>query len=303
MLRLCAPAKLNLFLHITGRRTDGYHDLQTVFQLLDFGDELQFTRTLTAEVTLACNKPELATPDNLVLRAAALLQPYNSGKWGCAIQLNKHLPAGGGLGGGSSDAATTLVALNGLWRCDLEQSALTALARTLGADVPVFIAGYSAWAEGTGEKLQILPLPERWYVVLTPNCKSLTQQIFSHLELTRNSAPIRIPAFPFSGTRNDCQAVASLLHPQIQQALDWLTEKAEKTTGNKAGSSAWADSQARMTGTGSSVFSCFANQAQATEVLAQLPATFSGFVARGVNQSPLYQDFAQKLEQALVEQS
>jgi 4-diphosphocytidyl-2-C-methyl-D-erythritol kinase len=284
-LALLAPAKLNLFLHITGRRHDGYHNLQTVFQLLDYGDQLTFTAQAGTAIDFSCSEASLAGSDNLVLRAAHLLLPHARRTTGMRIHLHKVLPAGGGLGGGSSDAATTLVALNALWECGLDQAALMRLGRSLGADVPVFVYGHSAWAEGVGEELQSIVLPERWYVVLTPPCHASTARIFGHPELTRNSAPLRIPRFPFPGTRNDCQAVATSLHPEIQQVLDWLEVRAEI-------------SHARMTGTGSSVFASYGSQEAATKVLTEaLPGSrLRGFVARGWNPSPLYQDLAAKLQ-------
>jgi 4-diphosphocytidyl-2-C-methyl-D-erythritol kinase len=296
VLVLPAPAKLNLFLHITGRRPDGYHELQTVFQLLDHGDQLSFRQQPGSQTTFSCSNPELEGPDNLVLRAAALLSTHARAPNALHIHLDKRLPAGGGLGGGSSDAATTLVALNALWDCGLDRVSLMTLGRTLGADVPVFVFGHSAWAEGVGERLQNMDLPRRWYVVLTPPCHASTAQVFGHPELTRDSAPLRIPRFPFSGTRNDCQAVATMLHPQIKEALDWLADHAEP------------GSEARMTGTGASVFAPFSSQAAAAEILAQwqaqqvqkagttLARSHNGFIAQGCNESPLYQDLGEKLQ-------
>lgn len=281
MLTLPAPAKLNLFLHITGRRPDGYHNLQTVFQMLDHGDQLSFSTDHVTDLRFTCSAAHLDTPDNLVVRAARLLQPHARRASHCHIHLDKRLPDGGGLGGGSSDAATTLLALNRLWRCGLSLPELERLGLQLGADVPVFIHGHSAFAQGVGEILQNQELPERWFVVLTPSCAVSTREIFSHPELTRNSASTKMPAFPFSGSRNDCQDVSCKLYPPIKTALDWLGSFAE----------------ARMTGTGSSVFASFTTREQATEILSQLPA-FSplagcqGFVARGVNVSPLHEALA-----------
>lgn len=283
MLILPAPAKLNLFLHITGRRPDGYHDLQTVFQLLDHGDELHFSTDHATGLGFSCTTPHLNTPDNLVLRAARLLQPHARTAPHCNIHLEKRLPEGGGLGGGSSDAATTLLALNQLWQCQLSLSQLEALGLQLGADVPVFVHGHTAFAEGLGEVLQNQQLPPCWFLVLTPPCAVSTREIFSHPELTRNSASTKMPAFPFSGSRNDCQDVSCKLYPPIKAALDWLGSFAE----------------ARMTGTGSSVFASFTTREQATEILSRLPAASSrfgtgclGFVARGVNVSPLHEALA-----------
>ena len=294
MPSLSAPAKLNLFLHITGRRPDGYHELQTVFQLLDYGDTLHFTPRQDGELHFSCTDPRLQGTDNLVVRAARLLQGLATSPPGCDIRLEKRLPAAAGLGGGSSDAATTLLALNQLWRCGLDQQALMCLGTRLGADVPVFVAGHSAWAEGIGERLQPLSLPERWYLVLTPVCEVATGEIFSHPELTRQSAPIRIPAFPFSGTRNDCEPVACLLHPEISQALDWLRRHAIEP-----------DATVRMSGTGASVFAVFKEEASARMLLNRVctgrsadratalpgcPPLRSAFVARGIDHSPLYRE-------------
>lgn len=297
MLVLPAPAKLNLFLHITGRRPDGYHELQTVFQLLEHGDELTFTPQAADGIAFTCSDSTLGGSDNLVLRAARLLQPLARRATGIRIHLHKNLPAGGGLGGGSSDAATTLAALNMLWDCGLDRASLMALGKSLGADVPVFVSGHTAWAEGVGEKLQDLDLPERWYVVLTPACHASTARIFGHPELTRNSAPLRIPRFPFPGTRNDCQTVATLLHPEIKQALDWLDFKVKEVArAGGAGSSSEnvAIPGARMTGTGSSVFAAFASRETAAEVLAASPV--GGFVAKGCNTSPLYREPGERLQ-------
>jgi 4-diphosphocytidyl-2-C-methyl-D-erythritol kinase len=271
-LTLPAPAKLNLFLHITGRRADGYHELQTVFQLLDYGDTLSFTLLPEPQLQFSCSEPALAGSDNLVLRAARLLQASATVNPGCRIHLQKRIPAGGGLGGGSSDAATTLLALNQLWQCGLPATTLHAIGLQLGADVPVFLYGHSAWAEGVGEQLQAISLPEDWFVVLTPPCQVATGRIFSHPALTRNSAPLRMPAFPFLGSKNDCESVTCQLYPEVRTALDWLGSQAE----------------ARMTGTGASVFARFTSQELASAVLARKPADLAGFVARGVTLSPLH---------------
>tara|TARA_R100001143_G_scaffold38290_1_gene35473 strand:- start:598 stop:1425 length:828 start_codon:yes stop_codon:yes gene_type:complete len=273
MLTVPAPAKLNLFLHITGRRADGYHELQTCFQLLDYGDELAFATDESGKVRLSSNLDHIASNDNLIIRAARLLQSHTGTARGVDIRLHKKLPIGAGLGGGSSDAATTLLALNHLWGCKLQQAELAALGLKLGADIPVFIHGQSAWAEGIGEKLRPMTLPAQWYLVVTPSCEVSTKEIFSHRQLTRDTVPITIPAFPFSGTRNDCEAVAVALYPEIGATLDWLKQYAP----------------ARMTGTGSSVFASFDNKESAELALSELPDNLNGFVAQGINTSPVLQ--------------
>ncbi len=251
-LAVLSPAKLNLFLHVTGRRASGYHELQTLFQLLDWGDEMQFTATERGPVLVDMPGLDLPPQDNLVTRAAALLPSRGQG---ARIQVHKRVPAGGGLGGGSSNAATTLLVLNELWGCALSNRALQELGLSLGADVPVFIAGHSAWAEGVGEQLKSVELPPRWYPIITPDVAISTAEIFSHRELTRDTAPIKIAAF-FEGTsRNDCQTVARNLYPEVDKALKWL----EKF------------SAARMTGTGASIFADFPSEAAARAVLKQLP--------------------------------
>ena len=275
-LVLPAPAKLNLFLHITGRRTDGYHTLQTVFQLLDYGDTLHFSPA--NELQFTCSDPRLETADTLVVKAARLLQSRVPQAKGCRIHLDKKLPTGGGLGGGSSNAATTLLALNQLWEGGLQRDELAALGLQLGADVPVFVHGNTAWAEGVGEKLEPLNLPEDWFVVLTPPCQVSTARVFGHSELTRNSVPLRIRAFPFPGSKNDCESVTCLLYPEVRTALDWL--------GQQVGPAAVGRGPG-MTGTGSSIFARFTSREQATAVLNSKPLSLGGFVARGINVSPL----------------
>ena len=273
-LTLPAPAKLNLFLHVLGRRADGYHQLQTVFQLLDYGDELTITARAHPKVTLQCNIDRLNTTDNLVLRAASLLRDFARVSQGAHIQLDKRLPMGGGLGGGSSDAATTLLGLNQLWQCRLDIEALAELGRQLGADVPVFIRGHSAFGEGVGERLQVIDLPEIYYLVLTPDCAISTAEIFAHPELTRDSTAITVPAFFEQGGRNDCQPLVEKLYPEVKNALSWLSHYT-------------AAQKPRMSGTGASVFASFQSAEAAQSVLAQSP--WPGFVARGINQSPVHE--------------
>ena len=277
-ITLPAPAKLNLFLHITGRRSDGYHELQTLFQLLDHGDSLRFSWRDDGQLRFTCTDSSLNNADNLVMQAATQLQQALQCPAGADIHLDKRIPAGAGLGGGSSDAATTLVALNRLWQGRLTRDQLARLGLSLGADVPVFVMGQSAWAEGIGEKLAPMLLAEQIFVVLTPACHVTTATIFSHQQLTRDSTAIKMCAFLAGQSRNDCEALVRKLYPAVDAALTWLSGFAP----------------ARMTGTGSSVFAAFSEEAQARAVLAQLPAEISGplagikgFVARGINRSAL----------------
>lgn len=270
-LALPAPAKLNLFLHINGRRPDGYHNLQTLFQLLDFGDQLTFTPLQSPEITLTCNDPALETEDNLVLRAAHSLRALCDQPQGVNIDLEKRLPAGGGIGGGSSDAATTLLALNHLWQLHLPKRQLLDLARQLGADVPVFVNGVSAFAEGVGELLQAIDLPENWFVVLAPNCHVSTAKIFSHKGLTRDTPVIKVAASFEQGTHNDCQALVCELYPEVRSALTWLNQYGD----------------ARLTGTGACVFVKAESQQQAEAIFSRRPKHLNGFVAKGINQSPV----------------
>jgi 4-diphosphocytidyl-2-C-methyl-D-erythritol kinase len=270
MLTLLSPAKLNLFLHITGRRADGYHNLQTLFQLLDYGDTLHFSSSDT--LSLAPDIAGVPAQDNLILRAAELLRRETGCRQGAAIALEKRLPLGGGIGGGSSNAATTLLALNHLWNLKLSLDELATLGLQLGADVPVFVKGRSAWAEGVGEHLEPVELPLRNYLILVPPCQVSTALIFSQQALTRNSSAITIAAFLREGGRNDCEPVVRSLYPEVAFALDWLSHFAP----------------ARMTGTGACVFASFADRAAAHAVLQQLPTGYRGFVAQGVNKSPVH---------------
>ena len=268
VLALLSPAKLNLFLHVTGRRGDGYHTLQTVFQLLDWGDHMEFSPDHGGQVQLHMPGVAVAAEDNLILRAARLLQ---RGKLGARITCHKRIPIGGGLGGGSSNAATTLLALNHLWELGLAQAELQALGAELGADVPVFVAGHSAWAEGVGDQLQRIALPEAWYLVLKPACSVPTGEIFSSHELTRDTSPITIAAF-FQGVyRNDCEPVVVARYPEVGDALQWLRGFAA----------------ARLTGTGACVFAAFGSRQEAVAVQKQVPARWMSFTARGIDVSPV----------------
>lgn len=276
---LPAPAKLNLFLHITGRRADDYHTLQTVFALLDAGDTLHFASA--AQLSLEA-PADLGGDNNLILRAARALQAASGCRQGAAIRLDKRLPAGGGVGGGSSDAATALLGLNHLWQLQLGIDELAEIGLTLGADVPVFVRGHSAWAEGVGEQLQPLDLPEQIYVVVHPGVSVSTAAIFADPQLTRHTPESRVAAFLGPGAetlfRNDCEPVVTRLFPDIRAALGWL----RKQTGN-----------ARLTGTGACIFARVADQQQGEDVLRRLPSEWQGFVARSVNISPAHTALAQ----------
>jgi 4-diphosphocytidyl-2-C-methyl-D-erythritol kinase len=271
-LVLPAPAKLNLFLHITGRRDDGYHELQTLFQLLDYGDELTFSHRADGAVRLTPALPGIPETDNLVYRAAVALKRATGCHFGSDIHITKRLPAGGGLGGGSSDAATTLLGLNRLWNLGLGLDELATIGLQLGADVPVFVRGHTAWAEGIGERLTPVEMPEAWYFVLAPGCHVSTAAIFADGELTRNARPITIRAFLEQGAQNHCQPVVERLYAGVLEARQWLDGFAP----------------ARMTGTGACLFARFDCEAAARRVLAAKPAAWEGFVARGVNLSPVH---------------
>lgn len=266
-----APAKLNLFLHITGQRPDGYHELQTAFQFLDYCDELQFEISDAPAIKLITPIAGVNNDDNLIVRAAMLLQQHAKIEQGVRMSLAKKLPMGGGLGGGSSNAATTLVALNELWQCGLNNTELAQLGLELGADVPVFIYGHAAWAEGIGEKLTTITPPEPWYVVIVPDCHVSTAEIFSAPELTRDCEHITISRFLSREGRNVCEDVVRHRYQAVSDALDWLAQFG----------------QSRMTGTGACVFADFGSQQEAQRIVEKLPENWQGFVAKGCNQSPL----------------
>jgi 4-diphosphocytidyl-2-C-methyl-D-erythritol kinase len=266
-LTLLSPAKLNLFLHVTGRRPDGYHFLQTLFQLLDWGDTLEFHSDRSAEIKLHAPGVDIPPEENLVTRAARLLQRDDLG---ATITLHKRIPEGGGLGGGSSNAATTLLALNHLWRLELDPVQLRDLGASLGADVPVFVGAHTAWAEGVGEILTPVELPQRWYLVLVPGCHVSTAEIFSRRELTRNTSPIKIAAFFNGHSRNDCQELVRQLYPEVDKALKFLEKFGES----------------RLTGTGACVFTSFDGEAQARAAASEVPPQWQAIVAQGVNSSP-----------------
>jgi 4-diphosphocytidyl-2-C-methyl-D-erythritol kinase len=287
-----APAKLNLFLHVTGRRPDGYHTLQTLFQFLDFGDELRFDVTRDGRLVRAEILPGVSEEHDLCLRAARLLQVASGTTQGAVIHLDKRLPFGGGLGGGSSDAATTLLALNELWGCGFAPDALAALGLKLGADVPVFVRGHAAWAEGVGEVLTPVEPPERWMVLLVPAVTVSTARVFAvfdHVlptqspfclpgvvvreqDLTPYSPAITIRDFHAGRVRNDLEPVVRRLYPEVDNALKWLGNFGE----------------ARMTGSGACVFLPVTDEAAGQKIVAQCPAALaSGLVTHSRNVHPL----------------
>lgn len=276
-LTLPSPAKLNLFLHIVGRRQDGYHELQTLFQFLDHGDDLTFTLTPNQPgVRLAGAMAGVADNDNLILRAArALAEWATDNPPGVTISVTKRLPMGGGLGGGSSNAATTLLGLNHLWQLGLGEEELAAIGLRLGADVPVFVRGFAAFGEGVGERLQPASPPEDWFLVLKPACDINTGKIFSEQGLTRDTPRIKIaPAFEGDASRyrNDCEDVVRKLYPEVNRSLDWLAQFGP----------------ARLTGTGACIFGRFPTESAARIIWESKPSGVTGFVAKGVNISPLH---------------
>jgi len=272
-LTLPAPAKLNLMLHITGRRADGYHNLQTLFQFIDLCDELSFRPRDDDQLTLEPQIDGVDFEDNLIIKAARALQANSDKALGADIRLTKQLPMGGGLGGGSSDAATTLLALNHLWQLHLSFDQLADIGLTLGADVPVFVRGQAAFAEGVGEILTPTPeLDEPWYLVVAPQVHVNTGKIFSNKCLTRDTDPISIRTALRREGNNDCQAVVSTLYPEVGKALNLLNNF----------------SPAKLTGTGACIFSSFGSEAEAIRVSEQLPAEYVSFVAKGVNTSPAH---------------
>jgi 4-diphosphocytidyl-2-C-methyl-D-erythritol kinase len=266
-----APAKLNLFLHVVGRRADGYHLLETLFQFVDRADQLDFRLRADGELRRLADLPGVAPDADLVLRAARALQAATGTRQGADIRLHKRLPMGAGLGGGSSNAATALVALNALWGTGLDTGRLAEIGLGLGADVPVFVHGRAAWAEGVGEILTPFEVEESAVVVLTPDCAVATAEIFKDPDLTRDTRPITMPAFSLARTANDCLAVTRRRYPAVAEAFDWLSRYAE----------------VRMSGTGASVFAFFAELAAAEDVVRQVPAPWQAFAAMRRNRSPL----------------
>jgi len=263
-----APGKLNLFLHVLGRRADGYHDLQTVFRLIDRADRVGLAVRADGELRFS----GLFGDQNLCLRAARLLKQQTRCRLGADLALEKQLPVGGGLGGGSSDAATVLLVLNRLWQLDLPRAKLQEIALALGADVPFFVFGENAIGEGLGERLRALRLPAAWYLVLVPQVAVSTKEIFS-AALTPATKALTIPPF-FAGLgKNDLEPIVSARHPQVAAALAWLRARCP---------------QARMTGSGACIFAEFADEAAARALHAERPRGIEGFVARGLEKHPLY---------------
>jgi 4-diphosphocytidyl-2-C-methyl-D-erythritol kinase len=267
-----APAKLNLFLHVVGRRADGYHLLQSAFTLIDRVDRLWFRVRDDGAIRRVSDLEGVAPDDDLVVRAALALQAATGTRQGADIEVEKAIPMGAGLGGGSSDAATTLMVLDRLWATHLDPGRLSALGLGLGADIPFFLFGRNAWVEGVGERLFPIELPPRWYVVLIPPVGVPTKEIFAASELTRNTEALKMADFSaFEGFRNDLEPVVVSRYPQVASHLEWLGRHGK----------------ARLTGSGSCVFAGFDDRAAAEGVMAQVPAPMKGFVAQGLAKHPL----------------
>ena len=274
-ITVSAPAKLNLFLHITGQREDGYHLLQTVFQFLDYADNISLTLREDCHIYRVSDLADVPAEEDLVVKAAKLLQEHCDCSLGVDISVEKRLPMGGGLGGGSSNAASVLVALNHLWGCGLSQQALMALGVQLGADVPVFIFAQSAWAEGVGERLKPIDLPKKWFLVLKPKINVSTAKVFANSQLRRDCATITIRDFLAGQTDNVCEKPVREMYPEVDQALVDLARYGES----------------KLTGTGACVFAEFDNREEAEKALTELSEKWDGFVAKGMNQTPLREFF------------
>jgi len=270
-IRWPAPAKLNLFLYINGQRTDGYHELQTLFQFIDCCDYLTITPNLSGEITLTPNLPDLPDSDNLIYKAAKLLQQYSGQQFGATIDIEKRLPMGGGLGGGSSDAATTLLALNYHWNLNLPKTTLSKIGLSLGADIPIFIAGEASLAEGVGEKLTKVSPLENNYLVATPPCHVSTPAVFQDKTLIRNTKKRSISALMEQDWTNDCEPCVKNNYPKVAKVIEWLVEYAPT----------------RLTGTGACVFSTFATAQDAQVVLDKAPEWLTAFSCKGLNTSPV----------------
>lgn len=274
-----APAKLNLFLHVLGRRADGYHELQTLFHFVDLVDEVVLEPTADGAIRLLEGAAGVAAGADLAERAARLLQARAGVRAGVRISVRKRIPQGAGLGGGSSDAATVLVALNHLWQMGLSLDDLAELGLTLGADVPVFVRGHAAWAEGVGERLMPVEVPEPWYLIVWPDVLVSTARVFEAPDLTRNSPRMTMANFLAGAGRNDCEPVVRRLYPAVAQMMDWLGRHAP----------------ARLTGTGGAAFAAFEQAESAHAVLRQRPAGCTGVVVRGRNRSPLHERLAAEM--------
>jgi len=279
VLTLPAPAKLNLMLHIVGQRPDGYHNLQTLFQILDFGDTLSLENQPGLDITLNCSTTELTTPDNLVIKAARALQASSNTDQGARLYLDKRLPLGGGVGGGSSDCATALLGLNRLWSLNFSLNQLTQIGRSLGADVPLFVRGQSAWAEGIGDRLTPVNLPEHWFVVVHPGIHVSTAELFRHPQLTRHTPVSTIRSALGGAGRNDFEHVARALYPEIDHAFGQLAQFRTAHSG-----------PVRLSGSGACIFLKTESDMTAQHILNRIQQqnpNYSGFIARGLNQSPL----------------
>ena len=266
-----APAKINLFLHIVGRRPDGYHLLQTAFRMLDWGDEITLQRRDDGLILRTSDVPGVPAESDLVVRAARALQAASGSRFGADIGVLKRIPMGGGLGGGSSDAASVLLALNRLWGCGLSRQAMQDLGLKLGADVPFFIFGETAFAEGVGEALRSLAVPPAWYVVVAPPVSVPTAEIFSAKELTRDTEILIMQGFAAHKTRNDMQAVVCVKYPEVAESFEWLSQYGD----------------ARMSGSGACLFAPFDTEGQARQVAASVPSGWKVWVARGLDRHPL----------------
>lgn len=272
-----SPAKLNLFLYINGRTENGYHELQTLFQFVDHGDELTIQANDSGEITISPEIEGVPLQDNLIWKAATALQRYAKCSYGAHIDLHKILPMGGGIGGGSSNAATTLVALNYLWQTHFSDDELAEIGLALGADVPVFVRGFAAFAEGVGEKLSPAHPDEKWYLVVRPNVSIATADIFGHPDLPRNTPKRDLETLLNTPSVNDCEKIVRMLYPEVDKQLSWLLQYAPS----------------RLTGTGSCVFAEFSSKSEAETILAQLSDKVSAFVAQGRNISPLKETLAE----------
>ncbi|MCW8986254.1 MAG: 4-(cytidine 5'-diphospho)-2-C-methyl-D-erythritol kinase [Gammaproteobacteria bacterium] len=286
-LTITAPAKLNLFLHITGQREDGYHLLQTIFQFLDYADTISLTVREDGQINRTSELEGVPAETDLVVKAAKCLQQHCINQFagrqlGADISVDKILPMGGGLGGGSSNAASVLVGLNHLWECGLSQQELMGLGVELGADVPIFIFAQSAWAEGVGEHLKAVDLPEKWFLVLKPSINVSTAKVFSNSQLRRDCSTITIRDFLEGQTENVCEKPVREMYPEVDQALKDLA----RYSGN---------GKSKLTGTGACVFAAFDNKEQADHALHELSKKWDGFVAKGMNQTPLKEFFRQEL--------